>query len=513
MRKFIAGDAAKAILSGLLTVFAATQVNFILAWVCFIPLFLVLVKQTPKQAARSGFLFGLSMAIPSFYWMIPGAHRFTGSSVIYGILIFIVCAAILCSYFSLLTFCFSRIRKASTTKTGNILLNGLLAASLFTTFEWLLMMFSQRMPWFEFHSGMALADNLSAIQPAEFFGIHILSFAVVLVNFLLAGFIYKKQWVKLLIPVAVFALYMLAGSVMAISMRNPFIKDDAYVNVAILAQNLPPETKWDDNTGDALVNNMLELDSTATLMKPDIALWSESAIPWTYRKDDDLVNELLRLSKPAAVTHVIGINTDTGSKSVYNSVYGITPDGKLTGRFDKQYLLSFIEEPFAGMIFPFLSSGGDSATPGKGGRIINTPYGKAGIIVCNEATVPSASYDALKQGAQFILNLSNDGWFSNSYLVDLHFYNVRLRAVETRMDIVVNSNDGYSGMVNRRGVIVMKKKSPASFVDVVKAWRMPQKDQTLVVKMPLLFIYLCLGVIALFIITGIISSKKQTVQR
>ncbi|RCH55894.1 apolipoprotein N-acyltransferase [Mucilaginibacter hurinus] len=505
MRKLITTNAAKTIISGLITAYAITQVNFILTWVCFVPLFMVLIKQSPKQSATSGLLFGLTISLTCFYWMVPGAVRFTGSSIIYGLLVYIVCSAILSGYFTLLAWCFGRLKKTLVNHTAAVLLNGLLAGCVFVVFESILMLCSSRMPWFEFHSGMALANNLIAIQPAEYFGIHILSFTVISVNYLIAGFILAEHWKKLWIPALVSGLYLLAGFVIMQAYTGP-VKAHK-VKVAILAQNLPPETKWNDDTGNALVQNMLQLNTTATGMNPDIALWSESAVPWTYRSDDDLVNEILRISKPAGVTHILGINSEGGKSTVYNSVYSLTPSGSIAGRFDKQFLLAFIEQPFAGILFPFLSNAGDEVKPGEGSRTVNTPKGKAGIIVCNEATVSTASYDAVKQGAGFILNLSNDGWFSNSYLVDLHFYHVRLRAVETRRDIVLNSNDGYSGMVNYRGEIIAKRKSTDSFVD--SAMITPRRGITVVADKPMLFVYLCAIGIVYFIVSNIVASKQR----
>jgi len=82
-------------------------------------------------------------------------------------------------------------------------------------------------------------------------------------------------------------------------------------------------------------------------------LWSESAVPWTYRPNDDLVNEILKMSSPAHVTNILGINTDYLEDEVYNSVYCYYPMVKLQDDMIKELLLSFIEKPFAGIIFPF----------------------------------------------------------------------------------------------------------------------------------------------------------------
>ena len=278
------------------------------------------------------------------------------------------------------------------------------------------------------------------------------------------------------------------------------------VQVAILNQNIPPEIKWDDKTGNRLVEKLLDLDKTAISLKPDMILWSESAVPWTYRPDDDLVNEILKMSSPAHVTNILGINTDYKENEVYNSVYCLLPDGKVAGRYDKRTLLSFIEKPFAGIIFPFLSSKGFLVKSGENNYPLNTPYGKAGVMICNESSVPSAASIMAKNGAEFLLNLSNDGWFSNTYLVDLHFYYLRMRAVETRKDIAVNSNTGISGLIKASGEIAIKNQSDEPYIKIVSV--IPNNYPTTAVTMPLLLVYVC-GVYILFFIIKLIISRPH----
>lgn len=74
----------------------------------------------------------------------------------------------------------------------------------------------------------------------------------------------------------------------------------------------------------------------------------------------------------------------------------------------------------------------------------------------------------IQKGAQFFLTLSNDGWFRDSYIVWLHFYNLRLRAVEVRKDMAVNSNYGISGLIDAAGRIQLQAHSQSPFVKLVE---------------------------------------------
>jgi apolipoprotein N-acyltransferase len=278
------------------------------------------------------------------------------------------------------------------------------------------------------------------------------------------------------------------------------------VKIAILNENIKPEIKWDDKNGNKLVASLLRLDSIAAAQHPDIILWSESAVPWTYRPNDDLVKELLRISASSKPTHLLGINTDYENNKVYNSVYSIAPNGAVEGRYDKRYLLSFIESSFAGFSFPFFSSGGFMVQQGESNDPLPTAYGNAGVMICNESTLPQSASSMVQRGADFLVNLSNDGWFSDTYLTDLHFWNVKLRAVETRRDIAFNSNNGYTGLVNASGEVILKEKSDEPFVKMVSVNK--HDNFSLAAEYPFLFVYLCGLYIAIIYILNIVNTKK-----
>jgi apolipoprotein N-acyltransferase len=476
-----------AIISGLLVFIAVGEINFVLAWVCFVPLFISLFNKTPKQVFRLGFIFGFTLSCFAFSWMVSGAERFTGFNFLYGLGVFLLCAFLLSFYWGALLWIWSILKKRSTTNA--VYVEALLVASVFCVGEYLFMLLTTGFPWFAFHSANALAGNLYAVQPASFFGMHIMSFVVVLVNYLISFFALQKQWTKMFIPVAVVLLYTCIGYFILQSFERTAPGTKAF-NVAILAENIPPDIKRDDANGNMLVQRLLDLNKAAVAQKPDLILWSESAIPWTYRKDDDLVNEVLKESAASNTTHILGINTEVENNIVNNSAYCISPGGNVAGRYDKQYLLSLIEKPLSGMSIPFFSSKGffvnkdeEHSSP------LNTPYAKAGIMICNESAMPSAASDMAKKGAEFFCNMSNDGWFNNTYVVRDHFYNARLRAVETRKDVVVNCNNGYSGLIQASGNIAEQEKNTEPFVKIANVH--PNNYETLATESPALFLYVC----------------------
>lgn len=437
-----------AVLSGLLAKLAVVHVNFLAGLIFYVPLFIVLKKIRSRQAFIAGYIFGFTISLSSLNWMIGGSERFSGSTIIYGLLVYILSSVIVAFYFAFLNFLFSRLQKRN---TKNVLLyNSLLICCIYGLGEFVFMLLGRGMPWFGYHSGSVMMKNLYGIQTASIWGIHGISFIVVLINYLIAEFVLTKNWKKLFIPVAILVLFLSSGYFI----YNYYTKKEGRgqeINIAILCGNIEPEIRWNDSSGNFLVNELLTMNRKAVALKPDLALWSESAIPWTYREDDDLVNELLKISKPVGMGHILGMNTDDQGNYVYNSVYSLDSTGAVVGRYDKRVLLSFIEKPVVGLFVPFFSSNGFLVSDGQSKSPIPTDFGNAGVMICNESAVPTTATDMVKNGAEYMVNVSNDGWFNNTYLVDLHLYNVRMRAVETRKDIAINSNNGYSGLVKATG--------------------------------------------------------------
>lgn len=489
MFKLFSNYKVAAVISAVLTLVADLYIHFVFGLICYIPLFIALQRTSKREAFKSGVIFGLTLSLLSLYWMVPGAERFTGNSMLYGLIVYILSCAVGAIYFAVVNWSFASLKFKEQTSSSYIY-NGLLISAIYVIGESVLALLAKGFPWFGFHSANSTLNNLYAIQPASMFGMHGISFMVVFINYLFAWFLYKKQIIKLSIPLIIIIAYLVSGSFILKTFQGN-LKSGNKFKLAILCENIEPEIRWDDNTGNMLVGELLNLDKTATAMKPDISLWSESAIPWTYKPNDDLVNELLKISAPAKITHILGMNTEYHKNIVYNSVYCLLPNGKIAGRYDKRFLLSLIEAPVFGWYVPFFSSSGFLVQNGESSKPLFTPYGKAGVMICNESAVPRSAADMVKNGAQFIVNLSNDGWFNDTYLVDQHFYNVRLRAVETRKDIAINSNNGYSGLITSSGDIVMKEFGEEPFVKTVSVT--PNSYITLSTKFPLLFVYLCAG--------------------
>jgi apolipoprotein N-acyltransferase len=476
--------------SGLCLYLALSHVASMLVWVAVVPLFLVTPDDggwMDRRRFLPGFVAGATLSVFAFAWMIPGARAFTGAFMAYGIVLFVLCVLVFAFGCGVLSACCPP----------------RLTIPVWVLAETLLQLAAEKMPWFLLHIGSALASDLYAIQPVSVIGVTGVSFVVISVNYLVALAIRRRSWRYGLAPLLVVGCYMGWGwrLLPADAGGQGAGGQGASFPLAILTEQIPPEVAWDSSNGNGRVQQLLQQEDRCIAGHPRMILWAESGIPWTYSPDDDLVGEVLRRSRAQSIVHIIGMNTRVAGggvvsgRVVRNSAYCLLPNGRVAGRYDKTTPLLFIEQPEFGLSFPFFSPDGYSVEPGDSDRPLVTPYGKAGVLICNESTLPGAAASRVRQGAQFLLNLGNDGWFRDTWLVEQHFYNARLRAVETRKDMVVNSNCGWSGCIHASGRI-----DTAGFLFTV----FPNDKLTIAVRYPLIPVYICL----LFILATIIINKK-----
>jgi apolipoprotein N-acyltransferase len=474
------------LLAAVLCAIAVMQVQFYLAWISLIPFFAAIHDQKGKKAFWSGAAFGLVFCAVLLYWMVGLIADFSGKGI-YGILFYIVALLLSALYFGALTLSIAWLTKSR--KHG--WLKALLAASVWTLGEWIYSVALPGMPWFGlFRVSNMVLDNLYAIQAATLGGAFVLSYVIVLVNYLLAHYLVKKQWKMLALPLGIIAGYMITGYVMFSRFQQQYEHAGNPVSVAILCDNTPPDVKWNNENGSSLVKKLLDLNQQALQTHPDIELWSEAVVPWTYRADDDFILEVLKTTAGDSVTHIMGMTSDYTATQIYNSAYAILPGGKVAGRYDKRFPVSMAEQPMAFLSLPF--SGRSDRLFEKEGNIqipLPTLHGNVGVLICNDGTVPGATVETVKQGAEFLVSLSNDAWFSQvKFLVRQHFYNTRLRAVEVRKDMAINCNMGYSGLVKADGSLDIKDAEEGNSVNNVLL--RSNKHLTVYAFSPFLFIFL-----------------------
>ncbi len=191
----------------------------------------------------------------------------------------------------------------------------------------------------------------------------------------------------------------------------------------------------------------------------DLLLWPESSYPW------GLDRERLGLgSDPEAYPFEMGVREQRlgapivlgamtrGADGVFNSVIAI--DGaRVLGVVDKTRLMPFSERIPAWEWLPFLHPFlGPGMTPGpREGGAIDVAGARLGILNCYEDLMADHVWHVMQHDPTVLSNHTNDAWFGDTRAPGLHHFLARMRAIETRRDLVRTVNTGVSGVISASG--------------------------------------------------------------
>lgn len=182
--------------------------------------------------------------------------------------------------------------------------------------------------------------------------------------------------------------------------------------------------------------------------------------------------------KSGKTTHLLFGGTTvefSGEKSrSYNAALLTDEKGSIIDRYYKMKIVMFGEYIPFGEWFPILYSItplGEGLARGPNSASMDVKGTRVMPCVCFESTVPhwvreQVCLQRSKQTAPDILvNLSNDGWFHGTSILDMHFRCNVFRAVENRLPVIVAANTGLSAHIEGTGKIatVAKRRTPETF--------------------------------------------------
>ena len=341
---------------------------------------------------------------------------------------------------------------------------------------------------------------LPIIQVADFAGVYGVSFLIVLVNSLFAeAFLSWRRRRALVLGGAAAALLLIAASLAYGMSRSSAYQPRAELTALLVQANIPQNLKHSNSYEDseALLRDHIALTLQAK-DRPEIILWPETMFPAPVNmvQDTESISRLLTYSDPdwpekerarhekevrnygaflqrcreslldvaqrAGTSLLIGSETndrETGKR--YNSAYLLDPQGKVLGRYDKIHLVIFGEYTPLLDVFPFLKlfrppEMGADLSPGMQRTIFDLPLksggsARFGVTICYEDADADLFRRFVRDGAEFMVNLTNDGWFRNSSELDQHLAVSVFRAVENRIGLARDANTGISAIIDPLG--------------------------------------------------------------
>lgn len=237
--------------------------------------------------------------------------------------------------------------------------------------------------------------------------------------------------------------------------------EDARVTLALVQPSIPQQVIWDDAANPARFDKVFGLSEQALATRPDALIWPEGSLPDMTREQLIAMTNLLA-GKQAWWIFGSGDAEEAPPGSPtrwrhFNSAFLFSPDGRFADTYRKRQLVIFGEYiPFEHTL-PFmkwLTPIGSSFTPGA--APVGFRFGPAGNVVaapmiCFEDAFPHHTRDHVTPETDFLLELTNDGWFGESSAQWQHCANALFRAVENNVPLVRCANNGLTCWIDGFG--------------------------------------------------------------
>ena len=166
---------------------------------------------------------------------------------------------------------------------------------------------------------------------------------------------------------------------------------------------------------------------------------------------------LARSSKTPVIVDTLGRERSTLDESGYaprNRALFINADGTFAGTYDKMHLVPFGEYVPYKRLFSFANNllhEAGNFEPGTERSIFTTGGHSYGIFICYESIFGDEIRQFPKNGAEVLINVSNDGWYGDTSAPWQHLNMARMRAIENHRWILRATNTGVTAAINPDG--------------------------------------------------------------
>jgi apolipoprotein N-acyltransferase len=362
-------------------------------------------------------------------------------------------------------------------KGSRILLILLLAAAWIVT-EWMRATLFTGFAWNPV--GVVLIDSW-AKWLSRFIGTYGLSGFVVLASGLAYWLFRRPGWVRFPVIAAIAVLLMIDLNLVR---RAEQAQSETRPLLRIVQPNIGQQNKWDPGYRRENFLRLARLSGHPSTT-PRLLLWPEASIPDLLSIQPAARHRLAGLIGErdlmllGAAEYVFG--DDGMASAAYNSVFVLTPDGRLGERYDKAHLVPYGEYlPMRPLLSALglsrLAPGDLDLLSGPGPRTLELPgFGRAGLQICYEIIFSGHVIDRADR-PDFIFNPSNDGWFG-AWGPPQHLAQARLRAVEEGLPVIRATPTGISAVVDSDGRLL--RSLPLGTAGVIDARLPPAEAPTL----------------------------------
>ncbi len=486
-----------------------------LAWIALVPLLWALLRERAaehprylRHAALTGYVCGVVWYILNCYWIYQTMLYYGHVPPFGSAGIVVLFSAVLGLYFGAFGLGVAFFRRCF----------GLAWALALAPFLWTVLELAAAritsVPWDQL--GYSQVDNLRLTRLAPWTGVYGISFVLVAGNvLLLADWIPVKQvhaWCRFAVRLIVLGLvwWTLGFSAPAPSSTSAY--------AVLLQPNIdvePPDNwqgpEWQGNISwltDAArqictpaFDGMPVPDTSPparicpqNVTTPGIVLWPEVG-SW-MRSDDPRTLALLRAVATGANAPFIAGMEGEDPAGIYNSAVFVGANGAVAGRYDKIHLVPFGEYvPYRDLLFfaNHLTRQVGDFTRGHERTVFRADGRTFGVFICYESVFADEVRLFAKNGAQVLVNISDDGWYGDTSAPWQHLNMARMRAIENDRWLLRDTNNGVTTAIDPEGRVTVS--APRHTLTSLVARYGYKSDLTFYTRYGDVFAYLCCAVV------------------
>jgi apolipoprotein N-acyltransferase len=321
--------------------------------------------------------------------------------------------------------------------------------------EWVRGHFLGGFPWGLL--GYSQYRDLPVIQIAELGGVYAVSFVLVSANCAIAAAC-VMPWRHAMPGVVTAAALVSATLAFGTTRLGAADREPAAgTRIALMQPSIEQPLKFDPNYAARTLAIYLELSRGAAPAHAQLLVWPETALPSALRRDPMLGRLLTELASTLRLPLLVGsIDVSDGVPVQYrNSAFLVTAAG-LEDRYDKIQLVPFGEYVPLSALLGFVRGWAEfiaDLEPGARALVFPGPPAPFGVVICYEGIFPELVRKFVKDGARFMVNMTNDAWFGRTSGPPQHLAMYPFRAVEHRLAVVRAANTGISAFITPTGRI------------------------------------------------------------
>jgi len=449
-----------------------------LAWIALVPLLYALLNERAaghpryvRRAAFTGYASGVLWYILNCYWIYQTMLYYGHVPPLGSAGILVLYSLVLGLYFGLFGLGLAFFRRRF----------GLVQALFLAPFLWVTLDLAAAritsVPWDQL--GYSQVDNLWLTRLAPWTGVYGISFVLVALNALLAGALTLRErrraaTAAILAGFAFFIVWLLLPE------HWKPAPTSAYAvliqpNIDVATNDNWKGAEWDGDVGwivqqtrqpcTPAYNGMPRPSAvsmpgppscTPNTPPPAVVLWPEVG-SW-FQSDDPRTIALVSYDARSADAPFIAGMFGHDATGTYNSAVFVDPDGAMAGRYDKIHLVPFGEYvPYRNLFFfaKKLTHQLVDLQRGRERKVFAFDGHSFGIFICYESVFADEVRHFALNGAQVLVNVSDDGWYGDTSAPWQHLNMARMRAIENDRWLLRDTNNGVTTVIDPSGRVTL----------------------------------------------------------